>query len=442
MKETLQQSTYIPKNALRRDYNYGGANLERTTAITSDYTSRSTSVKKVYGDSYPDWRERLRTHKGAVTSQSIEETSITVLSEAYWEVTNNYYVTHPSSETAKVTLTGNLCAVPSTPQLPSMEDLVHVDNMAKTEYLKNINGRLRSLQGLVVLGELDETLRLILKPGREIVRLSERYVRAAKKATRKNGYYTTTGAAGRALKDQAVGGNLHRPKGYADVWLEFSFGVKPLVADIKDAMQGLSRILNPADHPQYQKVNGHTQADFPQSKTSYNTSLGFVEYTYSVETTASQSVKYYGELDLKWAGFQNANTELGLDFLSIVPAAWELTPWSFLIDYFTNIGDVLGVITLPQGGVVWNAKGSAYTVDTVIKASDPILPTLGWFTASNGWSCHGLTDSVIRVRSRILRRVPDVGYFLPTLETPSLASFSHKWKQQLNVLALAITKLT
>lgn len=48
----------------------------------------------------------------------------------------------------------------------------------------------------------------------------------------------------------------------------------------------------------------------------------------------------------------------GLDFRNLVLAGWELTPWSFLIDYFVNVGDLLDAALSSTTNVVWANRTS------------------------------------------------------------------------------------
>jgi cell division protein FtsL len=43
----------------------------------------------------------------------------------------------------------------------------------------------------------------------------------------------------------------------------------------------------------------------------------------------------------------------GISLDRIVPTLWELTPYSFLADYFVNLGDILSAAVQSTVGVVW-----------------------------------------------------------------------------------------
>jgi hypothetical protein len=47
----------------------------------------------------------------------------------------------------------------------------------------------------------------------------------------------------------------------------------------------------------------------------------------------------------------------GLNIQEFIPTVWELVPWSFFVDYFANIGDILECATLIRSDVSWVNRG-------------------------------------------------------------------------------------
>lgn len=440
MKIVDSTSTYVPATGKIVMYNYGGNNVESQKTF-SNGAPFQVGVSRSYGDNYPDWRERLASHSGAVTYLSVTETSVTVNGSADCYVIHPQRVIQNSSNACKATLKGNFSSV-SAPTLPLERELVHVDNVAKTQYLKKLNQQIRSLQGLVTIGEISETVRLILRPGRAIVRYTERLKRDNERLRRR----ASSGARRRRSitnteldeeYDSARKSNFGTPSTFADLWLAYSFGVRPLLGEIDDAMKALARILHPEGVPQFYKIKANSEASYP---TISKYQVEYWPFKWDLEQTVRTDlgVRYYGEVDLKFMDIDNASTQLGMDFLSIVPAAWELVPWSFLVDYFSNIGEVLESLSVPQSAVRWNAKGYILTRDVTVKQSNL---RLSGQMAQEGWQLHGSLLSEVRTRGRILKRVPNPGYVLPTFEFPSITDFARKWRQQVNVLALAIARV-
>lgn len=61
---------------------------------------------------------------------------------------------------------------------------------------------------------------------------------------------------------------------------------------------------------------------------------------------------------------------------NLVPTLWELTPWSFVADWFTNIGDVLNVLYASNGASqqVWQYSVQADVTWNLSEGSDPQYP--------------------------------------------------------------------
>lgn len=164
------------------------------------------------------------------------------------------------------------------------------------------------------------------------------------------------------------------PRGAADDFLNFQFGWKPLIGDIRDLIAVLrnhNKII-----AQYARDSGRPvrrRRSLPSVRTteilpgnipflSNDADLGgmfgrgAVEITDQVETWFSGEFVY--ELPIRDSVMNDllyyerlADKLLGL---SLTPELlWELTPWSWLVDWVTNVGDVMSNVTaFVQHGMV------------------------------------------------------------------------------------------
>lgn len=120
------------------------------------------------------------------------------------------------------------------------------------------------------------------------------------------------------------------PTEFANRWLEYSFGWKPLIQDIWNALDVLQR------PPPPQVVRGR------------GTSRGqwiFKGPVPNRETFVCQSVvrvQLIGDVEVSNPNLWLLN-QLGL--INPASVAWELVPWSFVVDWFTNLGQVIGSVT-------------------------------------------------------------------------------------------------
>lgn len=134
-------------------------------------------------------------------------------------------------------------------------------------------------------------------------------------------------------------------------WLNFSFGISPTIKDIQTAAATISQTL--IDN------RDRTYRDKGSAWKVWSTNLrsegsGSANANVLIDAIAEHRLSYYFGAGRQF-GVESANpyevvTSFGLDFGHIVPAFWELTPYSWLFDYFTTTGAYLeDLFTYPGG---------------------------------------------------------------------------------------------
>lgn len=127
-------------------------------------------------------------------------------------------------------------------------------------------------------------------------------------------------------------------------YLEYVYGWKPLVHDIYGIMEIMKE---KGQRPMLLSGQGysHRQAQSPQSfytDSSGNATNGLGP----LDVRMKVSCKIWGRIDPNSAGLRSLN-QLGL--LNPISLAWELVPFSFVLDWFVPIGPVLQALTAPVG---------------------------------------------------------------------------------------------
>lgn len=122
------------------------------------------------------------------------------------------------------------------------------------------------------------------------------------------------------------------------LWLAYSFGLSPLIADIKAAAN--------AAHEKLAKAGAHVTAlrSITVSGDLYPRAPAFQIWE------ASGFLKYGAECELRYR-VDNARLSLiaALGFLNPLGLAWELTPYSFVVDWFAPVGAWLASLTADVG---------------------------------------------------------------------------------------------
>lgn len=313
------------------------------------------------GVSNPRWREDIRKRRNAGTPLQADRE---VRRSKYWAV----YWSAPFDAVCGVAYKGKLkwrklegTYVNQTKVLNTMPIVGDADNAALTEVLGKINEATRDLQGFVFLGELAETLRMIKRPASGLRDGLNRYLddakRRVKRLNQRNGRRIPPSPAGVTRASKAL----------ADSWLEHVFGWSPLISDIEAGFGSLNLMVERNLFPM-KVVTG--QSDKPAaSQQTVNNLFGDSSPVYGIwERTKVQSVRYRVGVAMEPRTLRAAALDsFGLRAREFVPALWELIPYSFLIDYFTNIGDVVSSFSVQRSRILWINKTTRLTYENSLR---------------------------------------------------------------------------
>lgn len=145
------------------------------------------------------------------------------------------------------------------------------------------------------------------------------------------GYRPGREAVNRAIDTRRAGGAL------GDSMLEVMFGWKPIISDIRASTQILSSDFGS------RRVEGSAVVRGRESNVVYD-GKGNPHLTAEDEWWIKVKVGATVRID-------NPNLYLANAFglVNPLPTVWELTPWSFVADYFVNVGQFLGSFTSTLG---------------------------------------------------------------------------------------------
>lgn len=130
---------------------------------------------------------------------------------------------------------------------------------------------------------------------------------------------------------------LRDSKGWADNWLFYQYGLLPLLGDIKGTYEVLkSQLTTPP-----LIISGHgsetwTIVDKEKVYLDFRNRKGVIE--------GKSSCKLYGKVS---DSYLRTATQFGLS--NPIGVAWELVPWSFVVDWYLPVGNAIEALTAPLG---------------------------------------------------------------------------------------------
>lgn len=278
---------------------------------------------------------------------------------------------------------------------------------ASMDAIKRIQKLTQSFNGLNFLGELRETVHMIRHPAAALANATNSFLLDAQTARRKSG--TRNG-----LKLQGKAAVRNFKSVLPELWLEYSFGLAPLLGDIEDMAKASLKLTEASN---VKRVTGKGGVEYCLSPSYSESSVlsgipmnarVYTEDYYLVSCYITAGVKVEQNLD---QGLKNLVTYGGFDASQIIPTAWELLPWSFFIDYFSNIGDVLNAHSVDLKNVVWLNKSIRKTCRRRQWSAGLSRPTyVDLETLSDGFCETTWTNTA---RSTGSLTIPSVSFELP-----------------------------
>lgn len=379
------------------------------------------------GSSNPKYREQIRNRVDATTSYSKPWSNIEVRSNADLTLLFKYdrmdgkgpFVAQAYVRSLGPWAYASLSDIPAAPNTAYYSE---ARNKALQYLYQRHAAVTHSLQGGVFIGELRQTINMIRHPLEGLKRGLLGYMDDVQHRLAANAGYLQRIPKKRRTKwvNDAI----------ADTWLSWSLGWKPLLVDIENAFQALTNIASKS------QSFGLTATGSAEGLVSTNTVRAMANnylYTFiNKRVVARTSVRFKAGFTLtppQVAEYSSAASQLGLTFADFIPTVWNLIPGSFLLDYVTNIGDVIDAVSHPLVGLTYIAESIKHETTTdwdVIPDAAYVKSLLG----SNYVAYGGSGGSATAVTGAFIRQKPTT--LLPSFQVDLDLSDT----QLLNVAAL------
>lgn len=292
-----------------------------------DFSAFKNSVEN------PRWREQILKAQDATTPFSAEHHFVAAAANAtagyHWlqQTKDQVYVSlDPVSYVGHTT-----CPFPDQSRVPTMRTL------AASKFYNKMSD---SFAGGTFIGELRETVAMIRRPALELRRGLNHLIR------------TNVGIRNRTLREfkrnkiNAKQARKQYAKAAAASWLEWRFGMIPLMSDISSAYEAFQKLsATPLTEP-FHFAASERSTSSKHVKRVYT--AFFLSADMDIAAFHEVGVKYTGAVLSRVSTSASIQESLSVAPLDWVPTSWQLLPYSWIADYFFNIGEVLDAIVLAQ----------------------------------------------------------------------------------------------
>lgn len=185
-------------------------------------------------------------------------------------------------------------------------------------------------------------------------------------------------------------------KAAGNAWLAWRYGLSPIMQDIAAVVDGIAKKVG----NQRVTARGYTSVTGSLNSVTHGFSA-FGSYTYSRTSTTVETLSVrVMSLDEYYVSLLH---NIGFTYKGLVTLPWELLPYSFVVDWFANVGDFFGALvpdpTLRQLGTC-----------VVIERSQSVVVSTGNYSPiSTVTFVSAPSDSGCEVLYRSKSRAPGIG---------------------------------
>jgi hypothetical protein len=184
----------------------------------------------------------------------------------------------------------------------------------------------------------------------------------------------------RRIRKQA--GNRGLNKALADTYLEWNFGIAPIIRDVNSALHTFQLYRIPVQRIGVREVvNLSGRSDYWSPETTLTIS-GSRQSTVDIGCGIRGAV----ECNTNASGRASVSQELQLLPRDFVPTVYELIPYTFVIDYFTNLGDIVKAVCFASADIVYCSM-------------------IHWQTDEVSYTCHKVENDVNGIQTLLERNL-------------------------------------
>jgi hypothetical protein len=229
------------------------------------------------------------------------------------------------------------------------------DEITRDIALKKFKGKLQSLTGaknlLIPIAELKDFGMLV----GTLTKFTSRSLNAVEFLTRKENLIRRI--------ERIKRGSHRKKKQYgiaqlqaelSELWLTWSFAVKPMLMDAEEIALSIAKRV---EVPPYTRITASKTTQVHANTTGSGRFLStYCALDWITETESVITHRFVGGFrpEINASNSWGTLSHFGFEPKNLVPTAYELLPFSWMLDYFTTVGDVLNdTFTVAPGALVY-----------------------------------------------------------------------------------------
>jgi len=230
-----------------------------------------------------------------------------------------------------------------------------VRDTGQSAHLNALSNALAPLKGGVFLGEIRETISLLRHPLKIFELDTTKYLKKATSVLQKK--------ISNRKKRQAI----------SSYYLEYTYGISPFLADIQGAGETLRRITSQVKTSTVRTTRSATESGVNHAVTGVVLGTAMEPGSFIVtKSRVTYDSRFVSKIKVSFDKTDPLGN-LGLGLSDFVPTLYELLPGSFLVDYFSNLGDIVQSASFPYSRIIFTNIGSRISiVNSIELAGSPV----------------------------------------------------------------------
>lgn len=352
------------------------AGFRQVNASVLNYVDVRTLLGSRTGERMANWREKLRNGSDATTPFQSDRYRFEGLEGGAADLVA-FIPGNPGAGTQHHSFKG-WGFPPSASLSHLLPDQASAEADALRQAYNKVNREQNHLAGASSMAEFGDVLHQFGHPFQAIIDLTNRRLNRLQ-------------LEARGLKGTTVFRKIKWAEIVASTYLEYAFGLAPLISDAKKAAEAYARFKLETDENLTRRSK--IVARGTSTKGSNTVQYGQAANTWlwggnTTKTVTETKVQYVIGLSASRTAPFGSNDRLiellGFRPMDFIPAVWEVVPWSWLADYFANVNDILQATATDTAGISWISK----TV-TQVTTRENYMPldrakTAQW-AETNGW---------------------------------------------------------